>query len=143
MKEADEDIMYQIRECLDTGDEFPFSPNDEKDDATLVAFGETLLQLLASLPEGVIPTALHSQCAQATNRDEAFEILDALDPESVNVWISVTALLSHFVQASAFSEMKAQRIAARFAPVLLRDDFQSPSPVSPLQRHRFLLQFIE
>ncbi|KAI3614190.1 oculocerebrorenal syndrome of lowe [Moniliophthora roreri] len=158
MKEADEDIMYQIRECLDTGDEFSFSPN-EKDDATLVAFGETLLQLLASLPEGVIPTALHNQCAQATNRDEAFEvrtisfcptpltqakqILDALNPESVNVWISVTALLSHFVQSSAFSEMKAQRIAARFAPVLLRDDFRSPSPVSPLQRHRFLLQFIE
>ncbi|KAK7021890.1 hypothetical protein VNI00_017179 [Paramarasmius palmivorus] len=142
MKDADQDIMHQIRECLDTGEDFPFSP-EKKDDAVLVAFGESLLQLLGSLPDGIIPSELHNQCAQVTNRDEAFEILDALSPESVNVWISVTAFLHFVVQSSALSEMKAQRIAARFAPVLLRDDLDSPSPVSPLQRHRFLLRFLE
>ncbi|KAL0579195.1 hypothetical protein V5O48_002817 [Marasmius crinis-equi] len=138
--EADQSIVGQIRECLDTGDEFPFSA-EEKDVATLVAFGETLLNLLASLPEGLIPDTLYSQCGQATSRDEAFEILDALHPASVNVWISVTAFLHFVAQSSSQPQVKAEKIAAKFAPILMRDP--PDTPISPLMPHRFVLHFIQ
>ncbi|KAJ8082122.1 hypothetical protein PM082_007969 [Marasmius tenuissimus] len=134
---ADQGMVEQIRECLDTGEEFPFS-DGEKDVKTLVAFGETLTQLLGSLPEEIIPDVLHSQCGQAASRDEAFEILDALPPAAVNVWISVTAFLHFIVQSSAQPEARAVKIAARFAPIL----FRAPT-ISPLLTHRFLLYFIQ
>ena len=43
-----------------------------------------------------MPYALHARCASVASRDEAFEVLEALPPASVNVWISVTAFL-HFI----------------------------------------------
>ncbi|KAK1220132.1 hypothetical protein PQX77_017122 [Marasmius sp. AFHP31] len=141
---ADQGMVEQIRECLDTGEEFPFSDEEkEKDVKSLVAFGETLTQLLGSLPEGIIPEVLHSQCGQATSRDQAFEILDALPPAAVNVWISVTAFLHFIVQSSAQPEVRAVKIAARFAPILFRAPEDRAPTISPLLTHRFLLHFIQ
>ncbi|ETW77518.1 hypothetical protein HETIRDRAFT_105366 [Heterobasidion irregulare TC 32-1] len=161
---GDQDLMASIRECLDTNAEFPERPagSETKDSTSLPtelahAVANTLLALLESLPEPVIPPALHPRCTAATNRDEAFEILDVLPAVSVNVWISVTALL-HFLSAheppppnldNALSKSstapsvpvmpsdpfaadlrpsRAARLASAFAPALLR----SPSSDSHL-----------
>ncbi|RDB17258.1 Inositol polyphosphate 5-phosphatase OCRL-1 [Hypsizygus marmoreus] len=141
---ADESIVDTIRECLDTGEDFPF-PLHEVDPKVPLAFAATLLHLLDSLIEPVVPERLHSECVQMTSRDEAFELLDAFPAPSVNVWISVTAFLHFICQGSSDSEpsQKAERIASMFAPVLLRDDVDSPlPPVSPLGKRDFLLYFI-
>jgi len=60
-------------QCLDTGDEFPFSPGEAEPEVVL-AFAETLRCLFDSLPEPVVPIHLHSKCVQMTSRDEAFEV---------------------------------------------------------------------
>lgn len=44
------------------------------DPKTAVAFADTLLQLLDSLTDPVIPASLHAKCTQITSRDEAFEV---------------------------------------------------------------------
>ncbi|KAJ6552223.1 DNase I-like protein [Mycena vulgaris] len=135
---ADETVVDTIRECLDTGSEFPFSPNP-KDESVPIAFGETLLRLLGSLTEPIVPVELHPQCMEMTSRDEAFEMLDAFPPAAVNVWISVTAFLHYVCQSSAEQEAKTKKIAGVFAPVLLRD---SANAVSPVGRRNFLMYFI-
>ncbi|KAF8241111.1 DNase I-like protein [Tricholoma matsutake] len=135
-------MMSGSHNCLDTGEEFPFSPSDNEPHIAL-AFSMTLLQLLNTLTEPVVPASLHQRCIQMTSRDEAFELLDAFPPPSVNVWISLTAFLHFICQSSENPSDKAERIATIFAPVLLRDDPESPDPpVSPLGRRNFLLYFI-
>ncbi|KAJ7206536.1 DNase I-like protein [Mycena pura] len=111
---ADEMMVDTIRECLDTGAEFPFkpSPTDEK---VPVAFGETLLRLLDSLPEPLVPVDLQQQCVEMTSRDEVFEMLDAFPPVAVNVWISVTAFLNFVCQSSADPEIKTTKIGGEVA----------------------------
>ncbi|KAJ7672386.1 DNase I-like protein [Mycena polygramma] len=136
---ADQTVVDTIHECLDTGADFPFSP-DPKNDKVPIAFGETLLRLLESLPEPLVPVYLHQQCVEMTSRDEAFELLDAFPPAAVNVWISVTAFLHFVCQTSADPEAKTTKIASIFAPVFLRDD---SSLVSPVGRRNFLLYFIQ
>ena len=59
-------------QCLDTGADFP--KNFEDDSRLALAFARTLLQLLASLSEPIIPVSLHARCAQVTSRDAAFEV---------------------------------------------------------------------
>ncbi|KAJ7092810.1 DNase I-like protein [Mycena belliarum] len=136
--EADEAIIDTIRECLDSGADFPFSP-DAKDESRPIAFGETLLCLLGSLTEPIVPSALHARCVEVTSRDEAFEMLDEFPPAAVNVWISVTAFLHFVCQSAANPEAKAKRIAGVFAPVLLQG---TANAVSPVGRRNFLLYFI-
>ncbi|KAJ6625186.1 DNase I-like protein [Mycena sp. CBHHK59/15] len=135
---AEQTTVETIRECLDTGAEFPFKP-DPKNDSVPVAFGETLLRLLESLVEPVVPSELHARCVEMTSRDEAFELLDAFPPAAVNVWISVTAFLHYICQSATNPEIRTRKIVSIFAPVLLRD---GPSPVSPVGRRNFLLYFI-
>ncbi|KAF9460415.1 Endonuclease/exonuclease/phosphatase [Collybia nuda] len=74
---AKEDIVDTIRECLDTGEEFPIIPN-EADTEVHLAFAVVLLRLLDSLVEPIVPVSLHSKCTQMTSRDEAFEVCDLL-----------------------------------------------------------------
>ncbi|KAJ7178211.1 DNase I-like protein [Mycena filopes] len=147
---ADPTMVDTIRECLDTGADFPFpstpSAAGAQDDfdkpAIAIAFGETLIRLLNALPEPLVPVELHARCAEISlgGRDEAFELLDGFPPAAVNVWISVTAFLHFACQASKEPEVKTQRIAAVFAPILLRD---TAGLVSPVGRRNFLLQFIQ
>jgi hypothetical protein len=59
---------------LDTGDEFVFRP-ETSDVPIRLAFADTLLRFLNSLPEAVVPASLHSRCVRAKDRDEAFEVL--------------------------------------------------------------------
>ncbi|KAF7343256.1 Inositol polyphosphate 5-phosphatase OCRL-1 [Mycena venus] len=139
---ADETVVDTIRECLDTGAEFPFLPTKD-DDKAPIAFGQTLVRLLDSLPEPLIPVQLHPRCIEITSRDEAFELLttvDAFPPATVNVWLSVTAFLHFVCESSADPEAKAKKIASLFTPVLLRDTANS---VSPVGRRNFLLYFIQ
>ncbi|KAJ6493027.1 DNase I-like protein [Mycena sanguinolenta] len=135
---ADETAVEIIRECLDTGTDFPFSP-DQKDDKAAIAFGETLFQLLDSLPEPLIPVEFHARCCEVADRGEAFEMLEVFPPTTVNVWISVTAFLHFVCQSSADHDSKTKRISRLFAPVLLRD---ISNLVSPVGRRKFLLYFI-
>ncbi|KAF7349358.1 Inositol polyphosphate 5-phosphatase OCRL-1 [Mycena sanguinolenta] len=135
---ADETAVDTIRECLDTGADFPFSP-DPKDDKAVVAFGETLFRLLDSLPEPLIPVQFHARCSEVADRGEAFEMLEVFPPTTVNVWISVTAFLHFVCQSSGDHDTKTTRISSLFAPVLLRD---TANLVSPVGRRKFLLYFI-
>ncbi|THV02214.1 DNase I-like protein [Dendrothele bispora CBS 962.96] len=152
LNRADQDIVHRLRECLDTGEDFPYS-HEAKDSTVLVAFGETLLQLLDSLTECIVSTSLHAQCVSPVSRDEAFEVLDSFPQATVNVWISVTAFLHYVVQTSPDPESKAQRIATVFAPVffgLFRKDSNpsassatSTPAITPLQSQAFILHFIQ
>ncbi|KAH0578595.1 hypothetical protein H2248_003736 [Termitomyces sp. 'cryptogamus'] len=139
---GDESVIDTIRECLETGDEFPFLQADT-DLTVMLSFGETLLRLLDSLVDPVVPIFLHSQCTQMKNRDEAFELLETFPPVSVNVWISLTALLHFLCQSDNQPSEKAERIATIFTPILLRDEPDSDLPsVSLLGKRKFLLYFI-
>ncbi|TFK84297.1 DNase I-like protein [Polyporus arcularius HHB13444] len=137
---GDEELIRQIRENLDTGGEFDFGAA-EKESKVALAFGDTLLQLLDSLSEPVIPPALHPRCAQMTSRDEAFELLDDLPVVNVNVWISLTAFL-HFLGQQEACKGRVEQLVAIFTPVLFRDDLTSPTPVSIIGRRNFLRYFI-
>ncbi|KAH7876930.1 uncharacterized protein C8R40DRAFT_1248743 [Lentinula edodes] len=145
---ADPEIVDDIREHLDTGNEFPYS-HDTREPSIPIAFGGALVELLTSLPEYVVPKELHGRCVAVTDRDEAFETLDAFPPEAVNVWISVTAFLHYVVQGSS---LRAEKIAATFAPVFfgfLRDDLTSTSDnttasvITPLGYQKFIMYFIQ
>jgi len=139
---ADEATVNTIRECLDTGDDFPYSPST-RDPELPLAFAATLLRFLESLAEPIVPVSLHLQCLETSSRDEAFEILDSLPPASVNVWISITAFLHFICQSSQDTTSFAERIATVLAPILMRDDPLSPTlPISPKAKSKFLLYFI-
>ncbi|KAJ4479376.1 DNase I-like protein [Lentinula aciculospora] len=163
--EADSDIVDDIREYLDTGNEFPYS-QDTRERSIPIAFGGALMELLKSLPEYIVPKELHGRCVAAADRDEAFEILDAFPPETVNVWISITAFLHYIVQSSplraetigmfvsAVVKYMLQnnfRLAATFAPIFfgfLRTDLPSstdttPSAITPLGYQKFIMYFIQ
>ncbi|KAL1692679.1 hypothetical protein GGG16DRAFT_50999 [Schizophyllum commune] len=186
-------LVDTIRTCLDTGAPFPEpSPTSPHPTATNSittnpppisttsspsphilsrAFASTLLSLLASLTEPVVPYALHARCASVASRDEAFEVLEALPPASVNVWISVTAFL-HFISQDGeggldevsgekagegnsvgddekgeretnSKEARLMRLATLFYPILMPDDPKAAVAVSPVGRCRFLRCFIE
>lgn len=139
----DEEMITMIRECLDTGDEFPWPLHEAKGDARVPrAFAHALLRLLDSLIEPIIPTKLHGRCIQMTSRDDAFECLDDLLPAAVNVWITITAFL-HFLCQSFTAHDHAERIADIFVAVLMRDDPEtSTPPISPIGKRKFFLQFI-
>ncbi|KAF9453377.1 DNase I-like protein [Macrolepiota fuliginosa MF-IS2] len=140
----DETTLDTIRECLDTGEEFPWSPGENAPAAEAShAFAYTLLRLLDSLIEPIIPALLHPRCVQMTSRDEAFELLDALQSAAVNVWVTVTAFL-HFICQSSEDPQYASKIADIFTPVLMRDDLKESTaiPVSPVGKRRFFLYFI-
>ncbi|KAJ3560511.1 hypothetical protein NP233_g10791 [Leucocoprinus birnbaumii] len=101
LQPPDEEMVTTIRECLDTGEDFPWLLEKSEAEAKVShAFAHTLLQLLDSLIEPIVPPILHARCVQMTSRDEAFELLDALQPAAVNVWITVTAFLHFICQSS-------------------------------------------
>jgi len=142
---GDQELVAEIRECLDTGAEF--GPHPEEDEFRMaMAFATCLLELLDTLPEPVIPPSMHARCAEAASREEAFELLDELPSASVNVWISVTAFL-HFISqqahgASGSPTSDAGQLASVFASVLLRDDLITSTPVSPVGKQRFVRHFV-
>ncbi|PPQ69978.1 hypothetical protein CVT25_001530 [Psilocybe cyanescens] len=139
---GDPEIVKTIRECLDTGDEFPYAP-DTLDAAVPLAFATALLSFLDSLSDSIVPAALHQRCLEMSDRDEAFELLDALPPTSVNVWISITAFLHFICQGSSKNENYAEEIATVFANTLLRDDPSSLAlSISTNGKRKFLLYFI-
>jgi phosphatidylinositol-bisphosphatase len=148
----DEELVRSIRECLDTGADFPPSLQlNSPDQHVAQAFATTLVEFLASLPESIVDPSIYARCAQVGSRDEAFELLDMLPPTSVNVWIAITAFL-HFVRhQSDDPELEGQRIATIFAPLLLRDDDDELSSgagtagggsMTPLAKRKLLLYFI-
>ncbi|TCD64994.1 hypothetical protein EIP91_003361 [Steccherinum ochraceum] len=103
MSNGSPNLVAEIRECLDTGAEFP-SHSEEDGGAMAMAFATCLFEFMDSLPESVIPPDLHVRCAHCTSREQAFELLDELPSASVNVWISVTAFL-HFISQQALSSV--------------------------------------
>ncbi|KAH9077847.1 DNase I-like protein, partial [Lactarius deliciosus] len=138
---GDEDLASQMRESLDTGADLPPCPTTKAPHTVDAGYARTvaavLLAFLNSLPESVVPPSLHQRCCDVTSRDAAFEMLSLFPPSSVNVWISVTAFL-HLLTPSNLSTT-----ASIFAPILLRDDIDAPSPVSLLGKKKFLLLFME
>ncbi|KAH6910663.1 hypothetical protein BKA70DRAFT_1100218 [Coprinopsis sp. MPI-PUGE-AT-0042] len=122
-------------------EDFPYEPVPQSS-AAAVAVGALLMKLLDSLPDPVLPGILHPRCIEMANRDEAFELLDAVQPAAVNVWISLTAFL-HYLGNTSSRENRAEHLASVWAPILMRDDPSSFSPpISPGQKRQFLLYFI-
>ncbi|KAF8843428.1 DNase I-like protein [Paxillus ammoniavirescens] len=145
---AKESLCNTIRECLDTGEEFPYTSPNEDHRELVAAFASTLVSFLDSLTEPLVPPYLHARCLQAKDKDEAFELLDEFPHECINVWISLTAFLHYIAQQSSKdhspnTHRKAQKLAMILAPTLLRDDPTGVHPrVSPLGKIKFLLHFI-
>lgn len=90
-----------LLQCLDTGADFDL-PTEEDLERSALSVATCLIELLSSLPEPLIPFTMQQRCAQATNRDDAFEVryrtiflslsftsdaqlLDSLPSPSVNV----------------------------------------------------------
>lgn len=167
---GDEDLASQMRKSLDTGADLPPCPPAKAPHTVDAGYARTvaavLLAFLDSLPESVVPPSLHQRCCDVTSRDAAFEMLSVFPPSSVNVWISVTAFLHLLTLKSGHpagvtdespepnspalevtrltdSQSHAETLASIFAPILLRDDIDAPSPVSLLGRKKFLLHFME
>ncbi|KAH9000715.1 DNase I-like protein [Lactarius hatsudake] len=167
---GDEDLASQMRESLDTGADLPPCPTTKAPHTVDAGYARTvaavLLAFLDSLPESVVPPSLHQRCCDVTSRDAAFEMLSLFPPSSVNVWISVTAFLHLLTLRSGHpagvtdenpepstpalevtrltdSQSHAETLASIFAPILLRDDIDAPSPVSLLGKKKFLLLFME
>ncbi|KZT35716.1 DNase I-like protein [Sistotremastrum suecicum HHB10207 ss-3] len=146
LQPGDPQVVKRIRENLDTGDEFDFIPAVDKQTLAF-AFGETLIQLLESLSEPLIPWALHGDCANATSRDMAFAIIHEMTSYSASSLVTITAFL-HFLSLQP-SKRKTDRVndlVLKFAPILLRDPpADSPellaSSLSPLQKRRFVEYF--
>ncbi|KAF8728361.1 phosphatidylinositol dephosphorylation, partial [Rhizoctonia solani] len=150
-KPGDTNIVDQIVEALDTGDEFPF---DEKtpDHGVALAFASALLLFLEEMPEPVIPYGLYAQCALTSSREQAYElngnfqILDTLPGLNANMWISITAFLHYFCQQDrrAKDADATRKIARIFAEVLWFDSMTMPlaNRLSPLTRVGFLMFFI-
>lgn len=139
---VEEILIGQIIECLDNDRPFIQEPQDA-DPIFAAAIGETLLRMLKSLPEPVVPSSLHERCAQTQNREEAFELLDDLPAVNVNVWISITAFL-HFIgqQSPDDVQKRTEHLASIFAPVLFKSPPDRPNIISPLAERNFLLYFI-
>ncbi|KAK0212373.1 DNase I-like protein [Desarmillaria ectypa] len=131
--------ITEMQKCLDTGSHFPSSVSPS---LALAA----LLVLLSALPESVMPHGV--DILNVTEREAAFEVLETLPTANVNVWISVTAFLHYIAQEDDVKDPdageepkqdeKAARIAAIFAPVLLRD----VNEASPVRKWEFLMYFI-
>ncbi|KAG1769780.1 DNase I-like protein [Suillus occidentalis] len=142
-------VFIIVHKCLDTGYQFPSPQPGEECGPLATAITSTLVQLLDSLVDPVVPPYLHARCLQMSSRDTAFELLDDFPPESVNVWISLTAFLHYMSlqkppsQSSTDQVDIAERLATVFAPVLLRDDSTGlHPPVSPIGKRKFLLRFV-
>lgn len=133
------EAVARIRECLDTGADFDVD-NATHGRRSFLALGDCLLQFLAALPDPVIPVNMHERCAQAADRDQAFEILQELPKECVNVWLLVTALLHSIIQTSS-PPTHVERLVAKFAMLLLPDNGLS-SPASIIGKRAFLRYFI-
>ncbi|KAI6145171.1 DNase I-like protein [Pisolithus tinctorius] len=140
-----------IRECLDTGEEFPTVTAESDRSDLCAAVASTLVAFLDSLVVPVIPPSLHARCLQVRDRETAFELLDEFPRESINVWISLTAFLHYVGQQGSASgkagsrsiSSKALHLAMLFAPILLRDDPSGEFPrVSLIGKRDFLLYFI-
>ncbi|KAF9238067.1 DNase I-like protein [Melanogaster broomeanus] len=150
-----------IRECLDTGDEFPSASPNEEHCSLVAAIASTLVSFLDSLTTPLVPPSLHARCLQARDKDEAFEVavLVILSHELIGVsancvgprkvWISLVAFLHYIAQQDSSKDSspnvpsKALRLAMMFAPILLRDDPTGVHPkVSPVGKSDFLLHFI-
>lgn len=84
---------------MDTGDEFDFIPAVDKQTLAL-AFGETLIHLLESLSEPLIPWALHGDCANATSRDMAFAVRNAVRKKRHNL-IALVQIIHEMTSYSA------------------------------------------
>ncbi|EKM57325.1 uncharacterized protein PHACADRAFT_208418 [Phanerochaete carnosa HHB-10118-sp] len=133
----------EIREALDTGTELPV-PDSNSRAALALSVASCLLQLLDALPEPLVPPHLHQACAETTDRESAFELLNGLPGASVNVWISLTSLLHFLCQQDARmpGALRVRRLAARFAPVIFRDESALSKPISPVGKRKFIMHFV-
>ncbi|KIM24328.1 hypothetical protein M408DRAFT_234635 [Serendipita vermifera MAFF 305830] len=144
---SSQDLLLLIREDLDTGDEFKFGDSARwTEEEITLAFGETLIYFLDSLVEPIVPESVHVLIGSSDSEDDG-EFLDALPHVSVNVWVTLFAFLQFASNQSgvAIPEIdQADRIAATFAPILIRDrpDMNPEYRLSPLQKRAFLKRFL-
>ncbi|CCL99367.1 uncharacterized protein FIBRA_01385 [Fibroporia radiculosa] len=138
LKPGDEELLHSIRECLDVGTEFDILRHTNDNERLALAVADTLLRFLASLPEPIFPTPLHQRCVEITSKEEAFELLNELPSVSLNVWISVTAVL-HYITQQSPSKRHTEQLVAVFASVLLRE---TDVPISILGKRNFVRYFI-
>eukprot|EP00727_Mastigamoeba_balamuthi_P008688 m51a1_g4441 putative domain-containing protein (731) ;mRNA; f:111204-114171 len=107
--------LEQLRECLDTGDQFPADTN-------VHSMVSTLLLWLESLPEPVVPTRVYGQCVDASASHQQCRNLVSthLSPISFDVFYYVVAFLQQVLVLSDQNNVTAERLALLFCNVLLR-----------------------
>jgi len=153
LRSGDDDVISHIRECLDTRESFDSLTAHERVGDTqnlALAFASTLVELLDSTPDPLVPPDVAIKCAAVSDKEEAFEVLTALPTHQLNAFISVAAFL-HFLSGriSKHGVDRRRKLANVFAPLLLRDATRSTAEYPPsqvgltfLEKRRFLLLFM-
>ncbi|EIM92905.1 DNase I-like protein [Stereum hirsutum FP-91666 SS1] len=157
LTEPDSDLIADIRERLDTGADLGgLKARDESPDqaAYAHAVAHTLIALLDSLPEPIVPFSLHTRCAAVNDREEALELqmqMPALvSNATVNAWSAIIGFLHVHCSVGAPPALesdwprqsRAERLAPTFTRVLLRDEPEQSELVSPVGKRRFLSYFL-
>ncbi|KAA1474554.1 DNase I-like protein [Dentipellis sp. KUC8613] len=168
-----EETVYQIRECLDTDSPFPDFASTKSQFAhaiatALLALLDSLVdpvipyglhsrcatviskddafEMLDAFPGEAINvwisvTAFLHYLATQTERkheEEKASLSPTVTEESTDPPSEISLSLKQVAEPS-----RAAQLAAIFAPILLRDELNSSSPVSPIGKRRFLQYFIE
>ncbi|KAL7408877.1 Endonuclease/exonuclease/phosphatase [Mrakia frigida] len=144
LEKGDPIIVAHIQECLDTGAPFdhphllssissleprtnvstppPSRHSSQEQRLGSFSVAETLLRLLNSLPEPVVPFGRSQEmCARTQSKDEAFQILDTLPNVSANVLVYLSSFLRFHIEKIPNAKGLTHRLAATFAHVLLRE----------------------
>ncbi|KAJ2788210.1 hypothetical protein GGI15_000015 [Coemansia interrupta] len=109
-------------------------------DAGVDTVANSLVELLQSLPEPLIPSDLYSACIEAggVSRAATLEALEVLPPGNLNVLVYLLAFLREAIERGATS---AQRVAQVFSRVLLRPPMYDLGP-HDYERAESFLQFL-
>eukprot|EP01114_Cavostelium_apophysatum_P014891 TRINITY_DN3964_c0_g2_i1.p1 TRINITY_DN3964_c0_g2~~TRINITY_DN3964_c0_g2_i1.p1 ORF type:complete len:846 (+),score=280.12 TRINITY_DN3964_c0_g2_i1:141-2678(+) len=102
-----------IRECLDAGDSFDvnnLSPH---------SMAETLLRLLESFPDPVIPSNIYAAVLEVTNYTQAKLIVSHIPQVNVNVFFYLMSFLRELLTHSK-NGLQSDKLALVFSRVLVR-----------------------
>mmetsp|Transcript_46642 Transcript_46642/g.77724 ORF Transcript_46642/g.77724 Transcript_46642/m.77724 type:complete len:695 (-) Transcript_46642:332-2416(-) len=106
VQSASQKQVQKVRECLDTGEEFP--------ELSSLAFADTLVLFLDSLPNPLIPVRTQDKCLSGADVDQT------LPEESLLAVSFLINFLKEVLQSSKQNQLTAENLASLFAEVLFR-----------------------
>jgi len=115
LESGDDEEMANIRECLDTGSDF------SSISFSIHSMAETLIRLLESLAEPVIPYKFYQQCLDHCNSFALCQqILRLLPPLNYNVFVYLMTLLRDVLKHTERNKLTSASLAVVFSSVILR-----------------------